>query len=329
MGNGKSKQQSPGTIVTQTKKSSVPVVNPDALLSIHFLWTKSHSLYSKMSFNIAREICLYLGRLPELLYYCDHVVYRVNPVQRTTERFFEIDYEFGDSVVDVQAAVFLSKDEVFLLMRDASYSREDYASYAIFKETLRWVQCNAKERLACALLYDPCRLCVYIFGGHGVDNPDLPGSPSPSDSQVGEKFQLSNCSTERLPDMLEPRSAHAVCWHHHCVYICGGTQLSIETFHPESLTYTKVCALPEMVSNGVAFSYQGSLYLLRGLTLWKKTAANLQITAINSREEERTWWSAPYSVAIVGDCCSFIIYDQCATLDLSKLTQTSYTLSPN
>ena len=320
MGNSNSKQ---------TKKSSALVVNSDALLHVRFLWAKSHSLYRRMSHNIAREICLYVGRLPELLYYYDHVMYRVNPVKQTKELFFVIGSGFTDSIVGVQRAVFIGRDEVFLLLRDVNHPGEDLACYAMFKEeALCSVSDNRHDKFACALLYDPIRICVYVFGGHGVGDSRSSGSLNKDDSPVVEKFKPSNCSTERLPDMLEPRSAHAVCWHHLCVYICGGTHPSIERFHPQTLTYTKMYELPEMVSDVIAFSYQGSLYMLSDRTIWKENARNFQKIIIDSMEEPGKWRSAPYSVAVIGDCCCFIYERQCKTLNLRTLTETSFFTFP-
>ena len=107
------------------------------------------------------------------------------------EPFFSIDFETGQG--SVEAMVFAGNDEVFMALIASTSGFIDRAYCAIYKETVRKVP-------GCALLYDPVKDCVYIFGGcvshYRFGN---------NDSQSCQKFIPSNSSIEQLPDMLEPR----------------------------------------------------------------------------------------------------------------------------
>lgn len=48
-----------------------------------------------MSSNVAREVCLYLGELPALLHYENRVMFRIHPVKRTREHFFDCMFGRG------------------------------------------------------------------------------------------------------------------------------------------------------------------------------------------------------------------------------------------
>jgi len=317
MGKSASKQKPPqafSTPITPFSRTQFPC---KASLRLHFLWTKAHSsLYRKLSRNIAREICLYLEEPSDLLYYESEVMYRVHPLNHTTRLFFDINILLGPG--SVCAAVLTSREEVFMVLRNSTSAYEDYPYYMIYQETLRYVPGCREDKFRTALLYDLVRDCVYIFGGQESFH-----TYATADSRVCEKFLPSNCSIERLPDMLEPRVDFGVCWHLNLVYLCGGTHPSIETFNPRTLTYTKVCDLPGEISGIVAFPYLGALHLLRNSAIWKETAGQWQKTAITSRDGLRDWRCTPYSISVVGHYCSYLSESQCVTLDLHTFARTS------
>lgn len=79
----------------------------------------------KLSASRTREICLYWDELADLLYYEYEVMHLINPVNRTKERFFKLDYMVGDGSVD--AAVLIGREEVvFMVVRDCTSVTEDY-----------------------------------------------------------------------------------------------------------------------------------------------------------------------------------------------------------
>lgn len=318
MGRTKSKPRPPD----ENCKANQSSIHPDLLPRVYFLWAKSHSvLYSKMSNNIAREICLYVGKFPELLYYEDSVMYKVSPVKRTKEAFFEIHCMLGHG--SVCSAVFMGRDDVFLILRDCTSAYEDFPYYAVFKGSVHTLQGAQEERFQCAVLYDSVRDCVYIFGGHGTTN-----TRDYQVSQVAEKFNPSGCSIEQLPDMLQPRAAFGVCWHLHLVYLCGGTHSSIETFNPLTLTYTIVSILSEEAMDIAAFSSLGSLYLLNNSAIWTENAGKVQKTVLTSTTEPADWWQSPYFVSVQGSKCYLLCINKCVSIDLLTLTDTAYDLSP-
>lgn len=203
-----------------------------------------------------------MGKQPELLYYENEVMYRVSPIARTVEHFFAINCLIGPG--SVQKALFIGRNEVFMILKNCTSAYEDEPYYATFKSALFIVPGCREDRLACALLYDPFRSCLYVFGGQG----GFLRSDS-QDSKVCERLLLLNYSSQRLPDMLEPRSAFGVCWHMQLGYICGGTRRSVESFNPEMQAFRKICDFDEELSNILAFSHQGSIYLLNQAAIWK------------------------------------------------------------
>jgi len=297
-----------------------PTPIPAALTRIRFLWTHfSSCLYRKLSHNLARELCLYLGEPCDLLYFRYGELFRVNPISRSKSPFFPLDCTLGRGNMD--AAVFLGREEVFMMLRDTTSAYEDYPYYMVFQRTLRNVYGCREDRFHCSLLYDPIRECVYIFGGHESFHKS-----NSQDSKVCEKFLPAAFALEPLPDMLEPRSCFGMCWCQDYVYICGGCILNVEKFDPQTLVFTQIANISEEVACCTTFSHEGCLYLLENSVIWKEEGRKWKKVARKLNEEESCWWDSPSFVSLVGNYCHFISGDSCVSLDLRTFAETSFPL---
>lgn len=306
---------------SEQKTSDKKTTSHTTSTRIRFIWTRSLSApYLNLSRNIVREVCQYLGEPSELLYYSNKVMYRAYPASRTSEPFFEVNYMLGRGNVD--AAVFLDREEVFMVMRDSTSAYEDFPYYMMFRDDLRSVPGCRNDRFMCSLIYDQRRGCIYIFGGHeGFQEPNS------HDSKVCEKFLPSDLSLERLPDMLQPRSAFGLCWHKDCVYLCGGSHNSIEQFNPNTLLYTTMGEVTADISYPLAFSYEGCLYLLGCSAVWKEEGGGWKRIGRVGAQEQSNWWPYPFFVSIAGNYCHFIAEDLGVSLDMRTFTETSFPIS--
>jgi len=222
-------------------------------------------------------------------------------------------FEFNSS--RVETAALIGKEEVFAVVVDC-FGYEEKPSYIAFQVTLHQVPGCRLDRSQCSLLYDPFRDCVYIFGGQKIS------TRSPQTSRASEVFLPATLSLEQLPDMLEPRAAFGACWHLNCVYLCGGSHPSIETFNPQTETFSMMCDLRERLEGVAAFSYRGYLYLLGKSEIWKRGRLVWEKVVRKTRNGSDVKRRASNSAAVLGTSCYFLCESRSATLDLRTLTET-------
>jgi len=297
--------------------SDLPSINMYHRMCV--LWAQTRSpLYRHLSHNVAREICLYIDDPTDLLDYTNERVYRVDPIKRTLQLWFKIDCSHYH--VSLVAAVFMGKERVFMALQESTSNSDDCPYFAMFDQAIHRAPGNRLDTRDCALLYDSIRDCAYMFGGHYGVNGDF------SDSRVCEKFLPSSCSVERLPHLLKPRSKFGVCWHKDFAYLCGGKPTSIEKFDPETVTFSLVGHLDGRVYLSLAFSYEGSIYLIDNSTIWKGDGEKWESRSRATREQQDRWDMSFSVVSTIGNFCYFLQGSECARLDMRTLTETFYPL---
>jgi len=234
------------------------------------------------------------------------------------ELWFKIDC--SDYDVSLEAAVFMGKERVFMALMECTSSRDDCPYFAMYDQTIHRAPGNRKDTLGCALLYDSIRDCIYIFGGRD----SIPTTYF--SSHICERFLPSTCSVEQLPNLLEPRSNFAACWHKKCAYLCGGG-FSLEKFDPEAAAFTKVCDLTERVLYvTLAFSYEDQLYMISKSTIWQGDGGKWGKKARGPVQERDMLWECAYVVSVMGNFCYFLQESECIELDMRCLTETSVPL---
>ena len=109
---------------------------------------------------------------------------------------------------------------------------------------------------------------VYVVGGHwgvGLQHAEQPGI---------EQFLPSKNAFNKVATLLTPRTNHATCVLHNCIYILGGfscldnTQLtSVEKYNLEDKTVSYVACMQTPKSNFSVCAVNGYLYALEW---WKR-----------------------------------------------------------
>ena len=255
----------------------LPVIQPVSKLVadvpdiVRLLWLRhSTELYGKLSMNIVREIWVYLSLQPFLIA-CAQKMYRFNCTTKEFDHFFDLDCFTGPG--NVQNSTFIGENAVFMTLRDVFPSRDLTPFFAIYCDGVLSRLSSSTERLHCSITYSLQTDTVYIFGGES----SVPGRYYISKSS--EKYQCSQSSFATMRDMKVRRSMFTCCWHRQVVYLCGGTQCSVEVFYPKSEKFALVGKLefdPETEMNFVTASYGSGLVILSSNFLWKGPETSLQ-----------------------------------------------------
>ena len=150
---------------------------------------------------------------------------------------------------------------------------------------------------------------------------DAYGKPS----ETAERYDPSTDAIQQLVDMPNPRSSFGVCWHQGSVYLCGGSHLSIDQFHPQNSVFSTVCVLPQPITCLAAFVSEGSLMMISTTDIWKQVGQKWTSTPRSPKQQRLFGKNGSSSaVAVIGHYYYCIYEDNCLEIDIHSFAETTY-----
>ena len=196
---------------------------------IHILWVRiTGQHYAKLSVNVVREVCEYIGSAGRILAIQPNAVYSFNPVKEEWEVYVYLSREI--TVHPRSAYVFTGADSILLcggFDLAANSSVPDTSLISGGKATPQAPM--AFPRCSLGLVSDEPRCKVYAFGGVSGTSTAYTESLSTCESFEGGAWVA-------LPSMQKARFNFNPCWHQDRVYVCGFFE-RVEVFDPKTALF--------------------------------------------------------------------------------------------
>lgn len=286
--------------------------DPQSYISIRvkLLWAWQLSApFQGLSRNIVREICSFYSFIPDILVIGHNEVWAFRVDTKAWKPFIVKRSALGSLI----ASVFVAENKAFLVLTNKTSAMYDIPYYAMCENGHIRKYGFEINRFSCAVAYNHCQNCVYIFGGYHLS---LRGTQP---AKLSHKFPLDTCKTAELPDMLVGRCHFALCWHLGLLYLCAGSHPSVHTFNPITLAHSAICDLEIAGEYCLAVSYQADLLVLSKECVYRWKAGKW---TVQRRQVEPEDIYAPAGAAVLLGSCLYYSDLRCCyavNLDTEKI----------
>ena len=254
MGNkhGSGTPKAASTSVKTTKKEKLTSKSSSPDLSNHskilLIWC-SRKFPKSLGKNVIREICSYLTEPNDLVLVEEGTVWLYNVKSEEWSQLWETKRQIGNYTASM---AFIGMDTLFVCGGCQA------AAYMVRKGQVTEVQSMSCARSGHGLIYDPSRSSLCVFGGYdNTSNLDL---------STCEKYHLPSSSWSPIHPMNHSRTYFNPCSFLGLIYLCGGNDLTVETYHPSTDTCELITEieLPESFKGSccTAVAYGPLLYIL-------------------------------------------------------------------
>ena len=237
-------------------KRTVAKLRPSAQSQIRLIWVcRKNESYSKLSFNIIREVSLYLLIGPRILLQRGPDIYQFHASTLTFQPFFPIPRL--STIGYMQNSLFINENRVFLTLKT-----EDLLLFVMYFVNSFTILGSYKGRSHCGVIFNGKNDCIYAFGGELY-------------MKQSEKVHNSSLETHLLPNMLVGKAKLGLCLHNNLIYLCGGTKFSIETFNSDSEKFDFYAVFGwefRNIGQVCAVSVKNRLILVGNEAIWEEIA---------------------------------------------------------
>lgn len=220
---------------------------------IALIWAKaSKKPFSRLSRNITREICLYLGRSQYLYLFSEQKVLGFEVFTRKWRALRQISSSLAGTYMTSYAFVVISAG-VFLACGGLTAPNKACAHLIPRNGTVQTLESMRTGRYAHAAIYLKAAETVYVFGG--ANNGRL---------QSTERFSLLSRHWQEGPLLTAPRAGVNPCLYCGLVYLCAGdSEGTVETFDwrtdcvsilPIRLPFSRTCLTVHHIDSWVSIS---------------------------------------------------------------------------